>query len=235
MISIVISTLNDVPNSNYINSLAGLLRSYHKDIKIIYWCKSSVREIQDISIHNVSVKIVKDFDSGLYDSWNKVTPYIDSKYVMYLGEFDFPGQPFLEDFIFEKNKKFDFFAGFLSKEKKLSSQIRSQNFFVRRCDMPFYHAGLIISYDLIKDFKYDVRYKILGDLEWWQRVKKLKPRISYSKNIQIEIVGNGMSAKISKRLINEYWSALDASWLIKTCFIGIKLLVLLRQTKYESQ
>lgn len=150
-----------------------------QDFEYIIVDGSSVDQTMEI-VHSEldskkDVKIVSEKDSGIYDAMNKAVDITHGEYVLFLNAGDELCDCFVLDKIdkfISENDKIDIIYGnilLVDKEGKTTTRIYSNI-----CSKKYYllsgdcicHQALLTKKELLKEHRFDLRYKVCADKEW---------------------------------------------------------------------
>ena len=163
------------------------------------------------AIEDVGCKLIQTKDAGIYDAWNQAMDYLEecadldgNEYVAFLGLDDiliedfciavvgFLKYPNIPDFIFG-NSRLVLDGRFKDRISPINPKLFGKNGYV--FDVP--HPGLMNRWGSIKYFRFDLRYRLAADFDFYIGIARAT-NIAYVKLsiIQAIIGSNGMSNSV---------------------------------------
>jgi glycosyltransferase involved in cell wall biosynthesis len=145
-------------------------QSYKNIEYIIIDGKSSDKTINIIkSNRSIISKWVSEKDNGIYDAMNKGIDLANGEWINFMNSGDtFVNNTTVEDFILEKRSNIDIYYGsryiVYKDHKKLQKPFPIDEFYNR---MPFGHQSAFIKTTVMKNYKYDLHYKIASDYDFF--------------------------------------------------------------------
>ena len=155
---------------------------------------------------NLYHKLSRKRDKGIYDGMNKGINLCDGEWILFLNS----GDIFFSKNVLKKISKYlisqnhIIYGDTLVNNKKTKYIWRGSAFKNLLFKMPFCHQSVFVQKNILKKYKFDLKYKISSDFDLFYKIFKKRYNFFYSKIIISEVVSGGLSDTKRNEVFKEY-------------------------------
>jgi glycosyltransferase involved in cell wall biosynthesis len=144
-------------------------------------------------------KMISEPDNGIYDAMNKGIDLANGDYIIFLNSGDIFYDNNVLSAVFSNKVYSDVIFGNHCQDFGSYKSFRKSNFPSVKDPMPFCHQSVFVKTEILKKYKFNLKYKICSDRDQFIRIFKLTPSYKYF-NItisQIEAFGTSNKNRIA--------------------------------------
>jgi len=204
-LSIIIVSLNS--KRDFLKTLKSIFNQKNKNYEIIVVDGISSDGTLDLikKYKNKISKIIIEKDKGIYYAMNKGINFADSNWTIFMNCGDvFYNNEILK--VFNKKKYIDndiVFGNTIISNKFYKVFVKGKYFSKNSVLMPFCHQSSFVKTEFLKKIKFDIRYKLSADFNFFLRAYNMKKKFVYFDQKISIVKPGGISDILRHNVINE--------------------------------
>ena len=203
--SIIVVTLNS--RYEFIKTLDSIKKQSFQDYEIVIVDGKSEDGTVDIikKLNDFNLKSISEKDEGIYDAMNKGIDNSTGEWIIFLNSGDiFYNKEILRNISKKQVENYDIlFGDTVVNNNYFKYLIKSKKFSKNTYLMPFSHQSTFVKRKLINKIKFDLKYKISSDFNFFMQCFKQNKNFFNLNMVVAETISGGLSDKNRNRVFDE--------------------------------
>lgn len=203
--SIIVVSLNT--KESFLNTINSIKKQKFENYEVIVVDgKSSDGTIELIKeIKDEKFKYIIEKDTGIYDAMNKGIKLSKGDWIIFLNSGDeFYNQDILKEVSIKETKNYNvIYADTVINNGSFQYKAKATNFTNRTFLMPFCHQSTFVRRALIDKFKFDLKYEISSDFNFFMQCSKQNEKFFNLNMIISKTLSGGFSDKNRNKVFDE--------------------------------
>ena len=203
--SIIVVTLNS--KYEFLKTLDSIKKQSFRDYELVIVDGKSEDGTVDIikKLNDTNIKSISEKDEGIYDAMNKGIDNSTGEWIIFLNSGDiFYNNEILKKISDKQIKNHDIlFGDTVVNNKYFKYLIKSEKFSKNTYLIPFSHQSTFVKRKLINKIKFDLKYKISSDFNFFMQCFKKNKNFLYLNMVVAETISGGLSDKNRNKVFDE--------------------------------